>query len=159
MPYEPTEALLVIETAIGNGISQRQLCEFTICDEFPSGISAPTISRVINGTKQLSYPEFRRLSAVVDATSEIIRRSPAPVNWGDVRRIRLLIEKVIAEKRNPPAPLTPAESNLLKRFAAGESMSDLCFTEKLSHQDLLARIGDLLDRTRVRTAVELQSSL
>jgi len=95
-----------LERAYAIGLRDKHIIDL-------SGISAGTMSRAKNGTDPLHGQDWLDAKNLVLDCEELARRNSVPINWTDLRAIRLELDALHAERRNPPAPPTEADYEIL----------------------------------------------
>jgi len=142
MPYEPTEEQRVLFDDIEKLQAPRKsISRLADTDE-------TLLSRAANGTRSMSYVEFKPVRKIVDDLLLLKERAAGvPIDWSDIRSIRRLLTDLREERLNPPAPLSERDAALLHSFSRGESLDELAAQAGLSREGLLDHVTHLLGQT------------
>jgi hypothetical protein len=111
------------------------------------GISAGTFSRAKNGTEPLSAQDWCNCRNLIQDCEELARRSPLPISWTGLRAVRRQLEALEQERKNPPAPISKDEADLLHQFAVSEDTETLAIELRTDRAELLERVSGILART------------
>jgi len=148
MPYTPHEEQPTLFADIERlGCSRKTIAR--LCDHQEN-----VLTRALAGTRDIPWPEFRVIRAVVDDLVQIKQRFPyVPIDWSDVASLRKLIADLHEEQAMPPEPLTAAESERLAKFSAGVDVGDLAINAGMSKSEFLEHVESLLARSARIAAV------
>lgn len=78
-----------------------------------STVNVAVISRGRNYGVYIELADFRKIEQFIDNAEELTRRAGAPLDWKDSISIDRLLKELEEEKKNPPAPPSDRDWQLL----------------------------------------------
>src|ERR1700689_3764036 len=100
------DILPVLERGYAFGLRDKHVSDLT-------GISAGTLSRAKNGSEHLSGQDWLDCKNLMADCEELVRRNSLPINWTDLRAVRLQLDQLESERKNPPNPPSEDDWKLL----------------------------------------------
>lgn len=83
------------------------------------GFPPTMISRAANHQVDLSYPDWRRVEALIADLEEICYRAGLVVDWRNHEALKVKIAELESERQNPPQFPTEQDYKLLRAVSAG----------------------------------------
>lgn len=83
------------------------------------GFPPTQISRAANHQVDLTYPEWRRVEALIADLEEICHRAGLLVDWKNHEALKAKISELETERRDPPEFPTEQDYKLLRAVSAG----------------------------------------
>jgi hypothetical protein len=110
-----------------------------ICSLLP-GISESAMSRAKNGSENLPAQDFANVRNLLSECKELARRNVLPVSWTDLRAVRLQLDVLRNEKKNPPGQPSEQDLDIFRRFVADEDLSEIAIRHRVDKAEILRRI-------------------
>jgi transcriptional regulator with XRE-family HTH domain len=109
-------------------------------------LSAGYLSQAASGQTDLAYPDFRAVERLLDTCEALQTRAGSiPIDWRNATAVKELIRDFENELKEPPAPLTGEDWELLGATTP-EAMTALAEKRGLTVQQLLATIESSLPK-------------
>ena len=129
-----------LERAYLFGLRDKHICEL-------AKISPGTMSRAKNGSDVLGAQDWLDCKNLILDCEELSRRNSLPINWTDLRAVRLQLDMLRNEKKNPPGQPSEQDLDIFRRFVADEDLSEIAIRYRVDKGEILSRIERIIVRS------------
>lgn len=109
-----------------------------------SGIDRSYFSRIRSGALGFTYPQFKTLETLLTNLEELKSRAgDLPVDYSNIGAVKVMLENLEHERRNPPPAPTPEDFELMSAVCNdSESYGALAERFGFSKEQLNARLNE-----------------
>jgi hypothetical protein len=115
-----------------------------------SGLPPMAISRAANHQTDLTYPEWRRVEALIADLEELCRRAGIVVDWRNHEVLKAKLAELEEQRRNPPQFPTEQDYKLLRAISSGVGFAVVA--EEMGCDE--GKLFDLLEVANTRFAYQ-----
>jgi hypothetical protein len=105
-----------------------------------SGIPEVSLSRATNHVADLCYSDWRKIESILADLEEIVRRAGMFVDWKDGAAVQAQLDRIAAERTNPPDTPTHADYELLSLVSGSDGFVGIAANLGCTMSELLERI-------------------